>query len=569
MSGAAKGFYIIVFGLFLSCVLCVQDLWGHGGRFMGPVTKSAIDNDLTDKEVVQGMSAKGISFPGGGPQVPFDGARWEFWWDYNQDPLIGLKPALFRLTPEAGAIDFPYEKVTAKNKKELVFFLKNLLHKEKNSRIREAAVLSLARTHDERVLPYLEIACEDDNLYVRTIAVIALGISQHQGAVPILESIFEKGESTEIRSYAAVAAGLVGGEAANQIFKKWLEPKTFSNHDRFLQQAVAFGAGLTEDPGLGPYIRSALIEGFSDDRITNSYLVLSLGRLRDRAANAILISYLDAKDTQVRRSAAIALGVTATPSDKDAVESLIKKISTDSDNQMRNFCYISLGQIGGEMAEAYLLRQLDEVKRAYLPFVGLSLGLTRNPAYGDKVFEKFKSIKDLNTRSALAIAMGLLQCQAGIGELRKALDSGGDPIYRGYCALALGMVGDTESVERLTKTYIDSNDVELHRFTAIALGLLGDRSITKEMYAMLDGSTPDITRISTVYNLGLIGDQKAIEPLKKIAAKTSESERFRAFAVLGLGLLGDESDTPVVSKISRNNNYTILDNFLFELFNVN
>ncbi|MHC4944620.1 MAG: HEAT repeat domain-containing protein [Planctomycetota bacterium] len=569
MNGSSKrAWFFLIIALFAFAII-PADLWAHGGRFRGPVTKSAIDDNLTDLTVVQGASEKGISFPGGGPQVSFDEARWEFWWDYNQDPLVGLKGALYSLTPEAGAIDFPYEKVSPKNRNKLIKFYVDILRKEKETRVREAAVLALARTHDESVLPWLEIAYDDQNLYVRTIAVIALGISQIQGAVPLLESIYKNGESKEISSYAAIAAGLVGGEAAKKVFMKWLEPRFFKSQERFLQQAIAFGAGLTEDPDLGPPIRSTLIEKVSGDRITNSYLVLSLGRLKDRAANAILLEYMDDKDTQIRRSAAIALGATATPSDKDVVEGLIKKIETDSDNIMRNFCYISLGMIGGEAVETFLVQQLDAVKRAYLPYVGLAVGLTRNSEYGPKLFKKFTEIKDLNTRGALALGLGLLKSKEAIGELRKALDAGGDPIYLSYCALALGMIGDTESVKRLTDAYVKSNDVELLYRTATALGLIGDRSITKEMYALLDKSTPDIRRVSTAYNLGLIGDQKAIDFLTKLVSSSNENSRLRAFALLGLGLLTDEAQVPVVSKISRNNNYTILDNFIFELFNIN
>ncbi|MFH2001396.1 MAG: HEAT repeat domain-containing protein [Planctomycetota bacterium] len=525
---------------------------------------------MTDKTVVQGTSEKGISYPGGGPQIPFDSARWEFWWDYNHEPLVGLKSALMKLTPQAGAIDFPYEKVTPKSKKQLVRLFTKVMREDSSARVRESALLSLARTHDETVLPWLQIALEDENLYVRTMAVIALGMSQIEGAVPVLESVFNDAKkSTEERSYAAVAVGLVGGQNAVELFKKWLDPKVFKNLDRSLQQTVAFGVGLTEDPTLGPHIRTALIENFSDDRITTSYLVLSLGRLGDRAANAILLDYMDAKDTQVRRSAVIALGASASPSDKDVIQGLMDKVRDDSDNIMKNFCFISLGKIGGETAEAFLVTQLDEMKRAYLPYVGLALGLTGNTEHGKILFAKFMTVKDLTSRGALAVAMGLLKYKDAIGELRKIVDSGGEPVFNGYCALALGMLRDSESVERILKLYQESNDVELQGNAARALGLIGDLSVTSELYKMLDKSTPDIKRLSTAYNLGLIGDQKAVEPLIRVISNKNENERFRSYALLGLGMLGDDRESPVVSKISRNNNDTILDNFLGELLNVN
>jgi HEAT repeat protein len=131
------------------------------------------------------------------------------------------------------------------------------------------------------------------------------------------------------------------------------------------------------------------------------------------------------------------------------------------------------------------------------------------------------------------------------------------------------MLRDGESVERLHKLYTGSNDVELLRFTAIALGLIGDRSIINQMVSLLDDATPDITRTTTAYNLGLVGDRKAIDPLWRIAMDENENSRMRKFAILGLGLVADENPEPSISKITRDNNYTIIENFLCELYNIN
>jgi len=362
--------------------------------------------------------------------------------------------------------------------------------------------------------------------------------------------------------------GLVGGDAARKAFEKWFEPKTFKGFKRFVQQGVAYGAGLTEDPTLGPLIRSALHNSLSEDRITTAYLLLSLGRLKDRAANAILLEHLEAKDIQARRSAVIALGICASPSDKDVVESIIKKIGSDSDNLMKNFCYIALGQIGGETVEEYLTDQLGKVSTAYLPWVGLAVGLTRNPKHGPGVLKAFMGTKNLTVRSALAISLGLLNFKEAVGELRKAVDTTGAPVFRGYCALALGMLKDNESVDRLKKLYVDEVNLELLQYTAEGLGLLGDRSITNEMVGMMD-SAPSNVQVATAYNLGLIGDQKSIEPLVAVAGNRNNSIRLRSFALLGLGHLTDDRPLDVMTKIKRDNNYTIYVNFIFELYNVN
>ena len=570
MNGFGKRFFLVALGLSTFFLLSDEGLLGHGGRFKRPIVKAGSDSGTTDGQS-QAADKKGYSFPGGGPQIIFNEARWEFWFDYNGDDLIGLRPTLNQLAAKAGVVDFPFKKISTKEKQtQLVRFFTELLRSESNAEIREAAVLSLARTRDPNIVPYIEFVYEEDqDLYVRTIAVLALGITENQIAAPVIDSIFnDKNASTEIRLTAALAMGLLGGDGARDAFKRWLTPGVFKRLDKPLQEVVAFGAGLTEDASLSPIVRSALIDKVSEDRNVQVYLILSLGKLGDRAANAILLSRLEDKDAQIRRSAAIALGAAATPSDKDVVAGLMNRCDKDADAMMKNFSYLALGRIAGPEAEAFLESRLDAVTRHHLPFVGLALGLTRNRALGAKVLEKFVETKDIHTRGALAVALGLLDQKTAVGELRKAVDQGGDPVYRGYCALGLGLLKDAESIERLIKLYETQNDVELHRFTAIALGLIGDRSITRRMYSYLE-SAADLTRASTAYSLGLIGDKGAIEPLKRVAGRDSETNQLRKYAVLGLGLLADERTSPSVSKLTRDVNYTILDNFLYEFFNVN
>jgi len=86
---------------------------------------------------------------------------------------------------------------------------------------------------------------------------------------------------------------------------------------------------------------------------------------------------------------------------------------------------------------------------------------------------------------------------------------------------------------------------------------------------LMDSDSSNIVRSSAAYCLGLIGDRKAIDVLIKAADDSGLPAEVRSYAVTGLGLLADESPTPAVSMITRNNNYTIMDTFLYELFNIN
>ena len=262
-------------------------------------------------------------------------------------------------------------------------------------------------------------------------------------------------------------------------------------------------------------------------------------------------------------------GAAASPSDKDVVEALIRKCTEDPDSMVHKFSFIALGRIGGEQAESYLQQSLASVKLTDLPYVALALGLSRNPKYGSKVLARYGAVKNISVKAALALSLGLLGYKPALGDLRKTLDGGGAPEFLGYHALALGLLRDGDSVERIKELYRKSNDVELLQFAAVALGLIGDRTFTQEMTPFLEPSAPEPVRLSTVYNLGLIGDRKNVEVLKGRAADKTENSRFRTYAVLALGHLLDENPVPVISKITTDNNYTIIDNYMYELFNVN
>ncbi len=572
MNNASKGAILITFWVFCMVLTADRELFGHGGRFILPSTKAGGGDDPLSGQGGAGQVNKTLVFPGSGPEMAYTDESWEYWWYFNGDPLIALKSVLFSLTPQAGYIDFPYEKVPEKKRVKIARFLSGLIRGEQDAIVREGAVLSLGRVRDESSLAHLKLAYYDDpDLYVRTMAVIAMGISRIPGVVDTLQSIFEdKKEYTEIRIYAAVGVGLAGGEGAREFFKKWLDVKNFKKlEDRRLQEAVAFGVGLTGDDAMAPLVRSALHNNLSKQRIINAYLIISLGKLGDRAANAILLDYLDHRDNQLRRSAAIALGAAASPTDKDVVEALIVKAQKDPENMVRKFSYIALGKIGGDRAEKFLLEELGRVKITNLPFVALAVGMSRNPKYGAKVLDRYGTTKNISTRNALAVSLGLLGYKPALGPLRKVVDGKGDPQFVGYHTLALGLLKDGESVERIKTVYMNSNNVEVHTFAALALGLIGDRSFAKEMYALLDRSTPDMRRISTAYNLGIIGDQRDVEILEDVVEKTDENSRLRALAVLALGHLADTAPFPVISLVTLDNNYTILENFMYELYNVN
>ncbi len=546
-----------------------NDLMAHGGQFKPPSVGTA--SGTPGGSGTSGTVEKGVSFPGGGPQIPFRESRWEFWWDFHHEPLMGLRKALHSRTPSAGVIDFPFEQITVDEKRVKIVRQLVTMLKSKEQAIRTAAVISLARTRDENIIPYLEMTYTDDmSLNVRTMAVLAMGITRNPRAIGTLYSIMnDESESSEIRFFASVSLGMIGGEKVATLFGKRLGQTAFRRLDKDLRRGLAFASGLSGDPTLAPMVRSLLINQATDDDVTRSFLVLSLGRLGDRAANPILIQCLEKAHVQIRRSAAIALGAVASPSDKDVIKALGKAADTDADLMVKNFSLIALGRIGGKDAEKVLIKLFNEVAQSKLPFAAIGLGLLGNADNGALILHRFKTLKSNSGRAAMAISLGLLKYTPALGELRKAMDKERDPSFLSYCAQALGMMRDVESIERLRKACSKANDVELIRSTAIALGLIGDNLAAKVLTDMMDPKNSGVIRSTAAYSLGLIGDRKAIEHLFELATDKQIPSLVRSYAVTGLGLLSDDQPVPVISRITRNNNYTIMEGYLYELFNIN
>jgi len=552
-------------------LLSWNEIQAHGGRFKPP-TPGVTPGDPGESSGTGSSKMKGFSFPGGGPQFAFSENRWEFWWDFHHEPLLDLRKALFSRTAAAGVIDFPFETISVDEKRiNLVRPLTGMI-RERHSGVRSAAVVALARTRDENIIPYLEHAYEkDDNLNVRTMAILSLGISKNPRAVKLLHSVMKnERESDEIRFFATISLGFIGGENTTTVFKNYLDPPTFNRLDRNIQRAVAFASGLTNDPTLAPLVQRLLINKVSGDDVTDSFLVLSLGRLGDWSANALLINFLEKGHFQSRRSSAIALGVAATPADKDVITALGRAVMSDADLMVKNFCYIALGRIGGTEAEKILLKQFNSVTQTKLPFVAIALGLLGSSENGALLLQRFKSLKDLSTRAALAVSLGLLRYTPALGDLRKAMDRESEPVFRSYCAQALGMLRDVESIDRLRDACTDSNDVELIRSAAIALGLIGDHGAVKVLHDLIrKGKKSDVVNSAAAYAMGMIGDKKAIQHLVSIVENENLTAELRSYGVISLGLLGDNSPFPIISAVTRNSNYTIMETYLYEIFNVN
>src|SRR5262245_21071184 len=91
--------------------------------------------------------------PGSVPAILFSEERWEFWWEFNHDAYVNLRPSLLNAPASAAFPKFtPFD--ADSRGRVLVPALIELL-RDRDEVVRSAAVLGLARLQDPSVLPYL------------------------------------------------------------------------------------------------------------------------------------------------------------------------------------------------------------------------------------------------------------------------------------------------------------------------------------------------------------------------------------------------------------------------------
>ncbi len=510
-----------------------------------------------------------VTEPGRGPQIPFDEARWEFWFYFNREALLRLRPALLQMADGGGDVDVPFEKVTAKDREESLIprLISGL--RDDNPRVRFSAVQALAKTRDPAARPLLFGALRDSQFEVRLSAIVALGVYGNTISIPRLEEII-KADDRELqeRFYAAVALGSIGGPQVTASLRSFLAPKTFNAFPVLVQAGLAYGVGLSRSPENAPLIR-ALLDAKPEDFVVSAYLILSLGKCGTDEDVSRLIALLENQETQFRRSAAIALGALLREAASDnAVAALAKVSRGDPDVMVKNFAYLSIGSIGGAQARRELANDFTKVTKAYRPFVALALGMIGDPESVPPLLAAFDAESDTSLRGAIAIALGLHRDARAAPALRKLFRQTGEPVLRGYLALALGMIGDVEAIEDLRKVFDNATDVELIVNAAIALGLLGDRAGAERLAKRAHREENEFVKQSLIYGLGLVGDRSAIAALSTMIEKDRDVAYVRAYAVTALGLLADSHDVRAIARVSRDSNYTIPSSFLNDLFTI-
>jgi HEAT repeat protein len=533
---------------------------------------------------------------------------WEFWWENNKDQYLDLKSRLVRSNNQSGSsgqLTGRGRKVDARNtsrasrptiNSSVIPALIELLNKSDNRDILDSAVLALGRTAEadmaDQVIETAQPMLGHKELSVQTAATLSLGVLGSPKAIPVLTELMantSKGQQIAgggdvqwlVRAFAALSLGLINDRGSVEPLISIIQNTEDSERD--LKVCAIVGLGLMDNEEV-PKAFEFLMQKLEDrklDAVIKSYIPTSLAKMahgtKIEAKDALLKTFLNKDvDNYVRQSAAIALGLLGSMSDKEIVESLLQYVAQGKDMQTRHFCFIALGEIGkrdkeNEQANVEAHQKLAELfaKEIVKPSVKSNRSwaalasaiyakeiVSAQPLLIEQITRAYDKESDPSYKGAFALSLGLLQVASVAPTVHKDFLESDDEDFRGYAAVALGFMNYTQAADDLrgfcqSKTIAPTFRLQV----ATGLGLMSDTEAVSVLVSTLkDAQTLGVSS-AVAKALGIIGDESAIEPLKAIAFDASIENITRAFACVALGIVCEKTELPWNSRISQDNNY--------------
>jgi HEAT repeat protein len=533
----------------------------HGGSYAPPAGASP-------------GAPSGPQVPPGTSDPPAPATRWESWWASNKEYWLRLNEAMRAddgpttrgISGEAPA-ESPQEaraKRDAAVRESLApLFVEALA--DDSFEVRTAAAIALGKSGSaDGSRPLREAAVRDKHNDVRDSALLALGLLGRPSDIPFLDGVLNDSKNnTRHRSFAAFALGLIGGEDAAASLLMFADgrpekPSTFANEQPDLVASTYVAMGLTCDRQVLRVLRGALASPRNDDTV-RAFVILSLGRMGDRESlgdiGRVLVT---AKDSGLRRSAAIALGRIARPADVAAVEALTAAAGNDPDDSVRHFAAISLGGMADAAVSSRLEQLFPNATAFGKPFIALSLAIAHDARAAKPIRDALAAEKDDSAKSAYCLALGLLKDTDSAPLVQQQLADRGRVWLQGYAALALGLMHHAESAGMLNERLVAESDPRLRGNIAVALGLLHDPRAKEYLTKTLrrrEGSVYE--RGGAAMALGVLRMNEAVPDLAGVWRDTKEQDLVRAFSVVALGLIADPSPVPKLARFAIDNNYTL------------
>ncbi len=596
--------------LSMLCVLAAA-LPAHGGSYRGPGGPPTggpspnIPGPITPD-------------PGGRPETggrgDIDLTRWQLWWEFNKDPYL-------RRLPGQGGSEGAGTPVSLEQKREVILpALCEAIESTTNRDMTSALLIAIAKVGVDRgnlqILPLLRARLRRGDQEIRETAALALGITERVEALPDLEALLQDQPAgrallgqekvdDRTRAFAGYALGLIArrGDAEVKahvfaVLAAVLDDRDENSRDvlvaainglRLLDPAPD---GSPRDKRLRWQCLDVLDRFAARDlgkarQIVQAHVAPATARLlgrgdgvdRERVKRAHAELLLGSARTQhaLPQSAALALGLLAEspdvrPQDEVFSAALRRAVVRATDQQVRCFALIALGQIGGQKNHDALVDVLRREKGPIQTWAALALGLLAHgaPADGSQrdrgvvdgigrlLARQLDECGNPDARAAFAVALGLARHTPAAPQLREMVKK----YHRseelcGYLCIGLSLMDDQAAAPLLRSILDDARYRPLLMAQAArALARLEQRGAAELLHGMLRREESGTTTLAaSATALGSIGDASSVAPLLAMLRDESLPKLLRAFAAASLGMIADDDRLPWNAWIAMDLNY--------------
>jgi HEAT repeat protein len=416
-------------------------------------------------------------------------------------------------------------------KKSIALLRPYLAHS--SARLRRAAFIGLAMLDDRASLPLFMDALKDPNQTVRDSAVLALGILRDGEAKHTL---------LHLARGTPIACRAIDQSQVPDYFRGFAQVSLALEEVAGTEKHLC---GIVDDPKTEPQVKAMALEGiglvggeesvkYLIDYVEGSrqvpelmsIAVTALAKTREAVSVPFLRRCLNSKHLEVRQSAALGLGEIANRGDAAVVKDLYRVFKQTNDQALRGFSLVSMGRIGGEVAMAYLNRELVKGRNADKPWICLGLGFALKGAPDREASKRLVHLashaSSRSTRGAAAIGLGLAKDRESIATLSRILETGDDPWYRGYSAMALGLIGDPSSAQALEGALRNDSLPQVRTQAAMALALIKNTRSSQELIDLLMESSNDSTKAFVTLSLSFMADLETIEKIHEVMRENDD-----------------------------------------------
>ncbi|HET6205068.1 MAG TPA: HEAT repeat domain-containing protein [Planctomycetota bacterium] len=418
--------------------------------------------------------------------------------------------------------------------------------------VRSAAAYARGKIGGSGALQDLRPLLADPSIRVRELSALGLGFLGGPRGRALLEGVLSApdaaavpGDREHARAFAALGLALGCDPAAVPALEEALR-----DEQEEVRCAAARALGLLEHRESLPALEKSLREDRSAS--VRAYAATALGRLRDAGSIPALLDATGSTVLPLRRAATLALGEVAPPSQGGVVARLIDLLGSDADRTVRGYAALSLGQVGGRVAEAALLRALATGPTRSKSWVAIGLGiLLRDDPSAEGRAALLEGLRkrrgDPCLAAAYALAAGLARASEAEGDVRTLARSTHDPLVR-FCALdALVFLGWSDRlIPDAEHELARAPELPNARSLALTARLAGDRRMADTLLSLARGRRNVPLAVAGAFGLGYAGDASHLDGLASILADERAPSNLRAAAAFSIGTLSEPRRWPLL-----------------------